>query len=288
MLGELVHFRTEDGLELDGMFYSPKGRGRRAAISVHGFTGTFYENRDDFFAEGLTRAGWAFLTMNNRGHGHIADFTIRRNGRKSRLLAGAAFERFEDCIYDILAAKRFLKRMGYSEFVLVGHSTGCQKIVYYQLTQRDRDVKALVLLAPVDDTAWQKRYLGDRFRAALRHARELVRRGREKEWMPQWSFDGPISAGRYWRMFAPHSVEGRMFDYASGLPHLGELKLPIYAAFGDREEYAVMSPKKMLAVIKAAAGSSCETRLIRGADHGFNHRERALVRSVVAWLKNAI
>src|SRR5213075_3553218 len=90
-------------------------------------------------------------------------------------LGGAAFERIRDCVFDIDGAVRELRRRGYRELYLAGHSTGANKVaVYDRLKPRNR-VKRYILLAGGDDTGLLHAQLGARrFEAALRKAREMI------------------------------------------------------------------------------------------------------------------
>ncbi|MBD3367038.1 MAG: hypothetical protein GF405_02540, partial [Candidatus Eisenbacteria bacterium] len=75
MTGELVRLRAADGVELVGIYSEPPDRRPRdVLIHVHGYAGTFYENR--FVSEmgdALASAGVAMLAVNNRGHDYVAD-----------------------------------------------------------------------------------------------------------------------------------------------------------------------------------------------------------------------
>ena len=69
----------------------------------------------------LTRAGIGYFKFNTRGHDVVAG--------RGRTLAGAAFERFRDCVLDLRAVIAFARRRGYRRIVLAGHSTGANKVL---------------------------------------------------------------------------------------------------------------------------------------------------------------
>ena len=130
-------------------------------IYVHGMGSNFYSSpfRKRLMRD-ATRHGHDMLLFNNRGaEGDVAT------------------ERFRDCLADIDAALRFGRQAGYEYFVLIGHSTGCQKIAYHQAVRNNPRVKALILTSIGDDYAIVRRDLGRRFAAAVKMAKSLVRRG---------------------------------------------------------------------------------------------------------------
>jgi pimeloyl-ACP methyl ester carboxylesterase len=111
--GEFCRVRTEDGLELQGLYVgrsqksdirsqmseeSNPNAGPRPLIPepqpltpnptclvhVHGWDGNFYENRFiDHAAQACARLGLGFLSGNNRGHDYIADILRNRTTQKS-------------------------------------------------------------------------------------------------------------------------------------------------------------------------------------------------------------
>ena len=50
-------------------------------------------------------------------------------------LGGCAYERIRDCVLDIDGAVRELRRRGYRDITLIGHSTGANKIAVYDSLQ---------------------------------------------------------------------------------------------------------------------------------------------------------
>src|SRR5262249_28544020 len=121
----LARLRTRDDVWLDGIVAEPRRRRDLALIWVHGLGSTFYSGQPliQELSTQLGRAGVGFFKFNTRGHDAVA-----RGGSR---LAGAAFERFVDCVEDIRAMIAFARRRGYRKVILAGHSTGANKILYY-------------------------------------------------------------------------------------------------------------------------------------------------------------
>ena len=176
--GRLVTFLAGDGLVLHG-FLAEKGRPGRCIVYVHGMSGNFYHSvLAKVLARKASKAGYSTFMMNTRGHDWMARGSAFSGRKIKRVTIGTAVERFEDCVRDIDGALRFLKKRGYSEFVLAGHSTGCQKILYYQYKRKARGVKALIHLAPEDDYNLNKRDLKKRWDRLVRKSRALSRSGK--------------------------------------------------------------------------------------------------------------
>ena len=78
---ELVWIESEDELELAGAVIRPVGRAVRsvAAIWVHGATSRFYAPAQVQIGRELAKAGYVFVTGNNRGH-HLGANLLRRGG----------------------------------------------------------------------------------------------------------------------------------------------------------------------------------------------------------------
>lgn len=287
--GELVSFPTADGLRLHGFLVRARGRSDRALIHIHGLEGSFY--RGDF-AKGIARHlaanGINFLTIELRGSYTSTGFRKVKGKKHAWLSAGGGFERFEDCIYDIGGAIRFLGGLGIKKVYLEGHSTGCQKITYYQYKKRDRRVKALILAAPADDYNLQKHELGRRFTNAIKAARILYKRNRRAD-MPKRYVKRGYSAGRFLSFSDLRFVEARLFNYESNkLKEFSAIRQPILALFGEKEEFALKPVREYMKILKRDTGSrKFDYLIIKGADHGFDGKDKEVARKISDWL-NAI
>ena len=141
---------TDDDIVLQGMLFAPETETKKAYLHTHGMAGSFYGNRFlDDLSKGLTDSGYAFLSMNNRGHDIIADFYSPDPNGKSRRI-GNAYEKFTESVLDIKAGIDFLEKAGYMEIVLGGHSLGANKAAYYIIESKDARVKKLVLMSTPD------------------------------------------------------------------------------------------------------------------------------------------
>lgn len=293
----ILPFETRDGLTLYGGLIkakkppSSKKRTSTVVLHIHGMTDYFYEGK---LVEAVARAAAAtgndFFACNNRGMGIISLI----NGR----FFGTSHERFEDCIYDIDAAITALQKHGYKHIILTGHSTGCQKIIYWTHhirkngTQKNnirKNIQALVLLSPADDYGYMKKMCGKKFDALRREVAAMMKQNRANEILSDRFKTPKFSVQRFHHLYKEDSIEGNIFCYDKPLTMLSAIMrvqptrrqptLPLLAVFGSDEQFTAIPPAQMLAQIKKAAPAA-HTKLIPDADHSFHGKENHLYRAL--------
>jgi pimeloyl-ACP methyl ester carboxylesterase len=279
MLGKIVNFATSDGIYLPGFWIPTKKKSRKCIIFIHGLTGTFlWEDFLNAFSEMSTAAGYNFFNFNNRGSGIISGFEDKHEKWK---IVGGALERFEDCTKDIAAAIDYAHGLGCREIVLIGHSTGCQKSVYYQAIKHDKRVKGVVLLAPASDVDADMNLWGKKkYYKKLKMAKRLVKNGKGKQLITN------LSAARFWNLYKPNSIEGNIFNYRGGRMNLvSKVNVPILAVFGSKDKYSAHGPKQELAMLAAVARSPYTASIVKDAKHGFDFHEHEVAAVVGRWLR---
>lgn len=285
-MGKLIRLTTKDRIELHGLLYEPSKKARGVLIHVHGFTGNFYENKfiDDIAKEAVSQ-GFAFFTFNNRGAGMVNEFMKKGRSKIRHITIGGSIEEFRDCVFDIKAAIDFVAKKGYKTIILQGHSLGCQKIVYYKHKTKDKRVKGLVLLAPVDDVAFLKRFFGSKYKRALEIARKVKKEGRRNDPVPKWmAISRVMNVKVFLNMADAKSLSGKLFDYSGHLKEIKSIDCPKIAIFGSKDEYE-SSPDKKLEILKETV-KACDVVLIKNAIHEFVGLERELAKAISKWIKN--
>jgi pimeloyl-ACP methyl ester carboxylesterase len=278
----LVPFAATDGIRLNGFLTSGTRKPKRCIIFIHGMYGSAFSYLALSFAKNLPK-DLALFSMNNRGQGVVSGFSKRVRGKRKRVMAGTGLERFEDSVFDIRGAINALSGMGYKNFVLCGHSTGCQKAVYYQYRMHDRRVKGIVLIAPCDDYNLNRRGLGSRHARMRRVCARMIRSGKGNTPVPGGS---GLSAQRLDSLTNPKRIESRLFNYDGELKEFGSIKTPILAVFGAKEEYTIKRVGRCLDLLEGKAGSKRFTSLlIPDANHAFDGKERELVKKVEGWMR---
>ena len=277
----LVTAVTRDGVSLSGVMAEP-ARGRRAAlIWVHGLGSTFATGQPLIRALSarLNAAGVGYFKLDTRGH-HV----VARAGKR---LAGAAFERFEDCVKDIHAMVTLARRAGYRRIILAGHSTGANKVLHYAARASDRRVSAIVLVGPVSDVAGEMKRVGAReLRRRVAIAARLARRDPEAVVPRAFGFRG---ARRYVSLYRPGEAEDVFPYYRPGArwSALRRVRLPLAVFLGGRDEYLDRPAAEVTAAFarNAARARSYTGVVVRGANHGFRRHEDLLARAILDWVR---
>lgn len=258
---------------LDGFWARGPRRAGRVAIFVHGMHSNFYRSA---FKKAVMRlwpaAGIDVLSFNNRGYEQET-----------------AKEVFEACRHDLDAAIAFTREQGYRRIVLVGHSTGCQKIVYYEHLRRPPDVEALVLAAPGDDLAIARRTLGAQLEQAVGRARRMIREGRGDRPLiigKRAVFMG-FTARRFLSIADVRRIEARLFDFDGPMLELRQIRKPVLVLLPAREEYACLPVKEMARRLKEISrGKAFDVMIIPRARHNFHPVEEEAARRMLDWLRS--
>jgi pimeloyl-ACP methyl ester carboxylesterase len=285
-LGRLVRFEASDGVSLAGLLFEPRRATDRAAIWLHGTGGSsvFESKRTNVLADEFTSRGIAFFPFNNRG-AHV----VRRAGAG---LGGSGFELIRDCVHDIDGAVRELRRRGFSELYLLGHSTGANKIAVYDSLRPRNRIKKYVLLGGADDTGLLVEQLGlHRFRTALRRAQPLRR---SEEIVPRALSPLPMSWRAWYDVANPNgdynafpffeAVSGPRLSRKPLFRHLRTIRKPALYVYGENDEYVHPDVPTCAAALAAILPPKSELVVIADSDHGFAGREGEVGRVVGDWL----
>lgn len=121
--GKLIEFKTGYGLLLHGFLSSVESD--TYIIYIHGMTSNFYRNKIiKEMSERFTDNGYSFFPMNTCGRYELATFY---NLKKDRKTIGTRKEIFKGCKENLKGGFKLLKEKGYYHFILIGHSSVCQK-----------------------------------------------------------------------------------------------------------------------------------------------------------------
>jgi len=288
---KLLSFEATDGVRLSGLLYEPRRRSRRAILFLHGMgTSVFDQRRTNIFGDAFARAGIAYFPFDNRG-----SQVVRRLRRKRRGISGGmAHERIRESIHDIDGAVRLLRKRGYRELILAGHSTGANKIAAYDHYRRRNPIARYVLLAGGDDTGLLYLKLGPRrFRAALERARE---RRHSQELVPRSLWQEPMSWRAFYDIINPDG-DYNVFPFLEAMRdvklsrrerfrYLRGIRKPALFVYGDRDEFLVGQASRAVEALADGIGPkpNAEFAIMEDADHGFGGHERELAELIVNWL----
>jgi len=290
-LCRLVRFDATDGAGLAGLLYEPKRKTARAAIFLHGAGGSFESKRSNKLAAEFTKNGIAYFPINTRG-----SYLVRRVGNG---LGGMSYERVRDAIFDIDGAVRELRRRGYRDLTLIGHSTGANKIAVYDFYKERVPVKRYVLLAGGDDTGMLYDQLGPRrFAATLAKAKAMIRARRGEELVPRSISQQPMTWIAWYDMADPDG-DYNVFPFLEVMRdvrlgrkprfrHLRNIRKPTLVLYGENDEFCYGDVPRCVAILAEAFGAkpNVELAIMKDADHGFGGFEEELAEIITTFVSS--
>lgn len=290
MNAQFIRFTTEDALILQGIVYLPSHETKKAYLHIHGMGGNFYENRFiDVMADRIAGIGYAFASVNTRGHDTISDFPIKGDKEEYKRI-GDAFEVFEECVLDIRAAINYLEALGYQEIVLCGHSLGAVKVAYYLATSSDARISRLVLMSPPDMVGLAE--ADDTHGEFTDIAKQMVKDGKGEELLPNKLWGGYyLSAKTYLDLSSrdyPVDVFN-LYDEAKSSA-LEKVAVPTLAFLGEHDDAVIGDPRHALEVIRQKMKSvpSFEANIVESAPHSYFGREEQMTGMIVEWLEKSV
>ena len=282
----VVEIVTPKKFKLNGLWFGPK-KPKRVVVWVHGLGSSVFSMLP--VVKALADTKIAVLAFNNRGHDVISRLSSAKK-KKKPTLAGAAHEVFTECIDDIQGAISFVRGKGVKEIYLAGHSTGCQKSVYFISKTRTRPpVKGLILVAPVSDYASARHLHGARkIERATKFARGLVRRGKQHELLPSNLWSQKLDdAQRFLSLYTPQSSE-TIFTY--DMPKVNpatykRVEVPMLVVWAEKDEYADRSAKEIIDWFKDHAQSEgFRAIVVSKVGHNFHPAEKAVASHIRRWI----
>ncbi len=202
-------------------------------------------------------------------------------------LQGAAHEIFAECVDDVQGAVNFARRQGVKKIFLIGHSTGCQKSVYWAHKKKGRGIAGIVLLAPVSDyaAACARHGRAKVARAALA-ARALVRHGKKYSLLPEGIWHEVVDAQRFLSLYTPESVE-EIFSYAQPKKNprvLRSVQVPMLVLWPEKDEFA-KRPAEITAWLEKHIWKGRVVTVPR-VKHNFRGGEKFVAATIRLWIQS--
>ncbi len=275
----VVETETKDGLPLHGILLKAENS-KTAVIFIHGTASNFFEN--EFIkpvSNSMIKNNISVLAVNNRGSEVLKAYPPQ----------GSALEYFEDCLKDIDAWIEFAQSKGYKEIILMGHSLGTEKAVYYMNKGKHRNkVKAVIMLAFSDSYGSQIRYLKDK--DLMPEAKNLVKKGKSYQFLTSdWNSHAgtlPTSAKTYVNFYNKNSALSKNFPIheAKNLISYRNIKVPILAVIGDKDKWRFMDTNKAKKLLEKE-NSRTEFHSITNCNHDFEGKEEQLASIVGSFVR---
>jgi pimeloyl-ACP methyl ester carboxylesterase len=287
---KIVTTKTSDGFNFKGLLSEAKDS-KKIIIHIHGMAGStllneYYINMHEYYPEN----GISFLAGENRGTGTITEF-VRDSGDG---MVGNAFEKFEDCIFDIQAWIDFAKSLGYEEIWLQGHSLGPSKIAYYISQKRDPAIKGLIFISPSDMIGLVHDSEGEKDHdIMLPEAKRLVSEGKGNSLIDHKLWGGELLSANTYLNFFDDGAKTAIFNYvndALGWNAVNAIDIPVLALTGTKDDgiAPVIDPPKAMEKLKEQLKSSprVHTIVYENAEHSFDGFGDRIVKDVIEFIMN--
>ena len=290
----LTEIITKDNHVHQGLYFQPSRKNKKAILWVHGLTGRFYGDPllMNVFADACEEHGWGFASFNNRGHDVIAN--IRKIDRRKRAdfthaMCGAGLEKFEDCLWDIDAGIAFLIEKGFDQVILIGHSTGANKVCFYAGMKRDPRVVGVVLAGPTSDR-FSRNTDKSNYQSNLSFMKKLMMQGKGNEIVSGRHFF-PMTPRRWLSLLAPNTKED-VFNYGDNLNVLqtfGQIKKPLLVILSELDETADRPMLNIKDIFDDHTKSkNYNSIIIPGTTHSYTGKEKEFVGIVIDWIKQIV
>jgi alpha-beta hydrolase superfamily lysophospholipase len=270
---------------LRGLWFGPK-KPKRVVVWVHGLGSSAFTKIA--IIEQLVDRETAVLAFNNRGFDRVADIKRIVGKRSKWITVGAAHEKYTDCVDDIQGAINFVKKQGIRNIFLAGHSTGCQKSMYWA-SKQGRGIRGIILLAPVSDYAGALANHGKaKLARVTKVARALVRTGKPHELLPKSLWGEELNdAQRFLSLYTPDSVE-EIFSYVQSKKNpriLKSVRIPTFVIWAEHDEFADRPAKEAIAWFEKNIQARHKTCIIPGVSHSFKGGEKTVAKAMRDFMK---
>ncbi|MGB9067839.1 MAG: hypothetical protein WCC21_04660 [Candidatus Acidiferrales bacterium] len=254
---DLILVEAEDKVALNGLLWEPQKASDSLVLMVPGgTTGAALFPAHDYspLANALTDNGYAFLLCNMRAS------------------YNNPYAEYRDAVKDIAAFVARGKSKGYARIAILGISLGGPRMAQYVVERNDPAVKAVGFIASIPSPYLEFQVRSSeadkqRLEETLRHARELVARGRGQEPVgyANW-FPGGVSVmgTAKWLIsfFGAPSDPGT----PSSIKYGPQIKVPALVIHGEKDELA-LPPNAQQIYDSLTASPQRELVWVQGASH---------------------
>lgn len=283
-----IEIETPKKVLLNGLWFGSK-RAKTVFILVHGLTGSAFSMQG--IVDALADRRTAVMTFNNRGFEQVTSVKRRKRAKSEYVTAGTAHEIFTDAADDIDGTIAAARTVGAQHIYLIGHSTGCQKIVYWASVRRNHAsiVDGMILLGPLSDRSGMvKARGGSRVERDVMLARSMVRAGHPHEFVPKNQSDWFLcDAQRYVSLYARDSDE-HVFPYAEpdiAPERLRAVRVPVCVFLAGRDEYGDQPARAIAKWFGETIPMRHDVYVVAGVRHGFKGGEAAVASAIRAFMK---
>lgn len=288
---KLVNFKAKDGFEVNAVLTICKKRNEKELyntpiiIQVHGVLGNFLtRGTPRLLPPALFDVGIHSLSINSRmAHmGQIIDSAI-----------------FDETIYDIDAAVRYLVKIGFHRIFILGYSLGANLTAHYASVNTHRNVKGVILegcsysLPESQKDRLQKWNSIPCYEDIYEKAEHLLSPNPLKSindrifvvyraWGPTFN---PIdcemfSYKTWWFMRSPQAENAKTYKL------IDKIKVPVLFINGKNDDIVfAWEPKDLKKILERAGNSNVKLRFIPDAKHDCMENPKATISAISGFVK---
>ena len=271
---------TRDELRLP-MIHFESNKKDICIICIHGMCGTIIDN---YFAtvwgKLLAKNDIGFIYEHNRGHS-IENDIVMKDGSFKR--CGCMYEIFEDCIYDIDLAIQTAKKKGYKRIILLGHSLGCNKVIYYYYKKHPNILG--IILASAPDMIGSHLLIEPDYEELLKEAKENIEKNQPTKLLHKMIEDYMyMSSQTYYNWFHKNSNLNNLpiISNPKNWEQLETIDVPILTFSGSKDEdyYLHLDLLKE----KATNCKNFEYQIIENTGHTYQEKELETGNLILNWI----
>ena len=271
---------TEDIMRLPMVHYGTIEKDV-CVIFVHGMCQTIIDN---YFAivcgNLLSENKIGFIYAHNRGYS-IENDILMKDGTYTR--CGCMYEIFEDCVLDIDLAIEKAKELGYKRIILMGHSYGCNKLIYYYYKKRP-DILGMILSSAPDMVGLQLLRQKD-YKELIKEAKENIDNGDSTKLLSNLVEDYMyMSSQTYYNWFNKNSNLDNLpvMGNSNNWYQFESIDIPILTFSGSLEtdNYLHLDLLKD----KAKNCNNFECKIIENANHFYHNKEEEISIVILNWI----
>lgn len=272
---------TTDGLKLPMVHFSANNKDI-CVICIHGMCGSIVDN---YFAtvwgKILSKEEIGFIYEHNRGH-NIENDIVMEDGNFKR--CGCMYEIFEESIYDIDLAIKTATELGYKRIVLLGHSYGCNKVIYYYYKKNPKISGIIFASAP--DMIGSHHIAQSDYKDLLLEAKKNIDEGNIDKLLHK-KIENYIymSSKTYYNWYNENSNLNNLpvIENPERWKQLESIECPILTFSGsdDEEYYQHLDLVKE----KAIHCSNFEYHIINNTGHTYNGKEEKVANIIKSWIE---
>ena len=276
---EYIEVKTEQNIFLNG-FYA-KENNKACVLFIPGLAGSFMESKfARILAQECINNKIDFLFTHNQGSFQIMSFPyLKEDGKLSNIMKGAAYEHFEDCVYDLDTWFDFVK--DYEEVYLIAHSLGCNKVVHYLQDHKPNNLKKVILLAPQDNVNFPHLSIHE---GMLEEAKSNIQAENPDKLLTKKLLGGcVISSKTYFDFITNSKINNIPYKTPNGdMSVLQKINWPTLVLIGSKEDEK--AGEYMEKVAKALPKG--KFAIIHDANHVFKNQEKVLSEKIISFLRN--